>query len=374
METLRPLANGSLRRLLIQPKRAIYRVQCLHTSIPKPAIPLPFDTAPAPPPPAPEPILSSPEERLLRKRKNAELLKLGRELKANRVRPASVLRKRFWKDVTIKETPEGHHQIFLDSRPVRTSNKETLTVPSNKRHLATAIALEWDQLVSAYQATRHHYIPLTSLINRALDIQEADASGNTKVRDDIVGMLMRYLTTDTLLCWVPEKDIHTPPSLRDGQEKWQGESLRTRQKRAAEPVIEFLASTVWPGVEIVPVLAEDSIMPISQPAMTQEVIRGWISGLPAFELAGLERSVLATKSLLVGSRLLVEWSQEFAALKEEGSAGVKRFGIEDAAEACSVEVRWQTDLWGEVEDTHDVEKEDLRRQLGGVILLVGGDV
>jgi ATP synthase F1 complex assembly factor 2 len=29
-------------------------------------------------------------------------------------------------------------------------------------------------------------------------------------------------------------------------------------------------------------------------------------------------------------------------------------------------------MWGEVEDTHDVEKEDLRRQLGGVVLLVGG--
>jgi ATP synthase F1 complex assembly factor 2 len=37
-----------------------------------------------------------------------------------------------------------------------------------------------------------------------------------------------------------------------------------------------------------------------------------------------------------------------------------------------MEVAWQTRQWGEVEDTHDVEKEDMRRQLGSVVLLVGG--
>jgi chaperone required for assembly of F1-ATPase len=370
MESLRPLATGSLRRLAFRPNSAAIRCQCLylHTSSSKPATPLPFTTAPAPPPPAPEPVLSTPEERVARKRKQAELLKLGRELKANRKAPATSLRKRFWKDVTVKETPEGH-QIYLDSRPVRKASKDILTIPLNKHHLATAIALEWDQLVSAYQATKYHYIPLTSLINRALDIQDADERGDKKLRDDVVSMLMRYLTTDTLLCWAPEKDIHTPPSLKDGQEKWQGESLRTRQMRTAEPIIRHLIGNIWPGVEIVPVLAEDSIMPIPQSELTQQVIRGWITGLPAYELAGLERGVLATKSLLVAARLLVEWSQEFTDLRKEGH---DRFGIEEAAEACSVEVRWQTGMWGEVEDTHDVEKEDLRRQLGGVVLLVGG--
>lgn len=111
--------------------------------------------------------------------------------------------------------------------------------------------------------------------------------------------------------------------------------------------------------------------------------------------------MLAGKSLCVGARLVVEWSEAFreagrgtaAAIdedeEEEGAEknieegeeeeGKKlrprspsRFGIEDALEACTAEVRWQTGRWGEVEDTHDVEKEDLRRQFGSVILLVGG--
>ena len=82
----------------------------------------------------------------------------------------------------------------------------------------------------------------------------------------------------------------------------------------------------------------------------------------------------------------MEWAEGFREIRErarqrqssgeEGEDGASaegtRFGIEEAAEACSVEVRWQTGRWGEVEDTHDVEKEDLRRQFGSVVVLVSG--
>lgn len=98
-------------------------------------------------------------------------------------------------------------------------------------------------------------------------------------------------------------------------------------------------------------------------------------GLSPWDLAGLERATLAGKSLLVGVRLLVEWSESFRATQQWGQSeerGETRFGIEAAAEACSLEVRWQTGRWGEVEDSHDVEKEDLRRQFGSVIVVVGG--
>lgn len=71
----------------------------------------------------------------------------------------------------------------------------------------------------------------------------------------------------------------------------------------------------------------------------------------------------------MGARLVVEWGQGFEGIRQNGGA---RFGIEEAVEACSVELRWQTGKWGEVEDTHDVEREDLRRQFGGVVVLVGG--
>lgn len=206
---------------------------------------------------------------------------------------------------------------------------------------------------------------MTSLSARALDIENADTEGKANVREDIIKMLMRYLNTDTLLCWAPEKNIHDAPQPEGTT------TLRQLQMQVAQPIIAYLTTHIWPGVEIKPILEPDSILPVSQPDMTKNVIRGWLSGLPAFELAGLERTVLASKSLLVGTRLVVEWSEAFSQLQGNASQG-GRFGIEEAAEACSQEVRWQTGQWGEVEDTHDVEKEDLRRQLGSVILLVGG--
>lgn len=235
--------------------------------------------------------------------------------------------------------------------------------------------MEWDQLVSAQQALKQHYIPLTSLTSRALDIQQGDIQhtpAENPVRESIINLAIKYLGTDTLLCWAPEKNIHDPHNNRGGK------GLRQRQREIAEPIIAYLTTHIWPGVEIVPILGEDSIMPISQPDMTREVIRGWVSGLPAFELAALERGILATKSLLVAARLMVEWSSEFAHLQKDSSSQegsdidvqAERFGIDAAAEAASIEVLHQTEQWGEVEDTHDVEKEDLRRQLGSVVLLV----
>ena len=273
----------------------------------------------------------------------------------------------------VKEADTGL-EVHLDKRPVRTASRQVLTLPKSKRALAAAIALEWDQLVSAQQAIKQHYIPLTSLTSRAFDIQNSDAQfgpAENQIRQGIVNMAVRYLATDTLLCWAPEKNIHDPWD-RQGRKP-----LRQRQREVAEPIIAFMTTHIFPGIEIVPILGEDSIVPISQPEMTREVIRGWISGLPPFELAALERGVLATKSLLVAARLMVEWSSEFAHLRqreasEDGDIIIEtdRFDIEKAAEAANLEVLHQTAQWGEVEDTHDVDKEDIRRQLGSVVLLI----
>jgi ATP synthase F1 complex assembly factor 2 len=362
VKAVRAISRCSLTRSQCIRQRSA-RCQSIHTSGTKSATPYPIAEVHSPPPPPPEPSPSTIEDRLLRKKRQAELLQRGREAKANPAKPVTALQKRFWKHVSVKETSEGL-QVYLDTRPVRTADKNVLTIPKNKHQLATAIALEWDLLVTSHQALKHHYIPLTSLISRAIDIETAVLQGDARVRDSIVTMLMKYLDSDTLLCWAPKTNIHDP------SQKDETTSLRGLQMRVATPIISHLTSQVWPGVEINPVLDSDSILPTPQPAMTQEIIRGWITGLKAFELAGLERAVLATKSLLVGVRLLVEWSEEFASLSS--AKPVERFGIEDAAHACSLEVTWQTSMWGEVDDTHDVDKEDVRRQLGGVVLLICG--
>ncbi|OAL17418.1 hypothetical protein AYO22_11641 [Fonsecaea multimorphosa] len=323
-------------------------------------------TATGPPPSAPVPTSPQYGDRIEERRRKAELLRQGKELRAANQPGAktSPLKKRFWKEVIVKEVPEGY-QVYLDKRPVRTPGKSILTVPRSKPHLAHAIAIEWDLLESAQQALKNHNIPMTSIAARAQDILESEARGDDKIRNEIIATMMRYLDTDTLLCWAPEK----PESPLEMQSE-RTESLREVQIRTAKPIISYLSTSVWPGIEIKPVLDENSIMPTQQDETTRSVIRGWIAGLPAYELAALERAVLAGKSLLVGTRLLIEWSEEFRDMQQKGSE--KRFGIEEAAEASSLEVRWQTGMWGEVEDSHDVDNEDIRRQLGSAILMVTG--
>lgn len=348
-------------------------VRLISTTTSRDATPVHHPNIPGPPPSAPQASVSYPQDRVARKRQQAEALRQSQQKPVNPSKPTSALQKRFWKDVSVQETDDGL-QVHLDKRPVRTAQRQVLNLPRNKRTLAAGVALEWDQLVSAQQALKQHYIPLTSLSSRAMDIKTADEKYglDNDIRESIIRVLMKYLSTDTLLCWAPTKNLHDPD--RPGVKP-----LRQRQREIAEPIIAYLTTHVFPGIEINPILDEASIIPAAQPEITTSVIRGWIAGLPAFELAALERGVLATKSLLIAARLLVEWSTEYGHLRQaetarsdDGSIEIERerFDIERAFEAANLEVLHQTEQWGEVEDTHDVDKEDVRAQLGSVIILV----
>lgn len=318
----------------------------------------------------------------------------------------------------------GAFQIHLDDRPLRRpnndpNNREIIRLPLTKPYLAHALALEWDQLVSAEQATRQHLLPLTSLICRALDIADDDKAhynghgyagssssqeqsplsseggSSPPIRTAITTTLLRYLDTDSLLCWAPA------PSPSDADPT--SPSLRSQQEQTAGQITAFLTRHVWPGLTLEPVLEDGSIVPRGQRPGVRDAVRRWVLALPSWELAGLERATLAGKGLLGAARLVVEWSdagagiasrrvrggddgsappalgsqkgEEYDALgrgREEDGVRDAKFGVGEAAMAASLEVDWQTRRWGEVEDTHDVDKEDLRRQLGSVILLVSG--
>ncbi|KAI9849814.1 MAG: ATP synthase complex assembly protein atp12 [Sclerophora amabilis] len=362
-------------------RKCILRRQFLHTTVPNPATPLPI-TAHGPPPKAPLPAVSQHDDRTARRKNQAEMLRQAQDLRSAE-KPSGRLKSRFWKNVSVQETPEyivspDGLQIHLDSRPVRTPSKAVLNIPHSKSHLAFGIALEWDYLASAQQALKQHLIPLTFLVSRADDIKTEDQNGESRSREEVVEMVMRFLDTDTLLCWAPETSSSSTiaqgmsTQLGDGGvDNGQSRNLRDLQSKTAQPIIDFLTTHIWPGAEIHPSTDSNSIMPSPQPQITKDIIRGWVTGLPAYELSGLERAVLATKSLLVAARFVAEWSPGFDDLhRDDTGAKQARFGIDEAQEAATVEVRWQTKMWGEVEDTHDVDREDLRRQLGSVIMLI----
>ena len=78
----------------------IYR--CLHASPFRAANPLP-NTAAGPPPSAPVPAASQYGERVDRRRRQAELLRRGQDLRASQMKPGSAMKKRFWKDVNVRQ-------------------------------------------------------------------------------------------------------------------------------------------------------------------------------------------------------------------------------------------------------------------------------
>lgn len=105
MESIRP----ALATLRIGAPRRAYRplYQCLHTSAQWRATPLPHPSVPGPPPGTPTPQVTDALERVARKKRQAEMMKEAKDLKATSApsnKPKALLKKRFWKDVTVKET------------------------------------------------------------------------------------------------------------------------------------------------------------------------------------------------------------------------------------------------------------------------------
>lgn len=247
--------------------------------------------------------------------------------------------------------------VTLDNRMLKTPEKAPLLIPKSKPLLAHGIALEWSRLRSAADAQKSYRVPLTQLASRAIDMAAQEARDDFERRSDAVPSLVRFLDTDTVLCWAPS----TPEHLREPGRP----QLRDLQLASAKPLLDYLATRLWPGLDIWAV--DGDVAGISgrgQPAATRDALLRWMRALDVWKFVGFERVVHATKSFVIGARLVDEWAEH----------GDGRWGVEEAAQAASIEVAFQTRQWGEVEDTHDVENEDLRRQLGAGWLMMLGEV
>jgi len=155
--------------------------------------------------------------------------------------------------------------------------------------------------------------------------------GEEQTRAEVRASLLDYLDTDTI-CFFQDE----PPPLVVLQEKhW-------------EPLLNWARSTF--NVEI---QKFDSILYNSQPQATKQKFDELLAQFDGWEMAAMERATYTTKSFIVALAL------------------VKRhLTAEEAAETAQVEVNSQIERWGEVEDSHDVDFHDVRRQLGSAACLV----
>lgn len=103
----------SRRFVCLNRQNSVFHAQrAIHTTSPKPATVVPI-TATGPPPSAPVPSAEHVDSRVARRRKQAELLKRGQDLKAvsGGTGGGTAKQKRFWKDVHVTKV-DGQSQLI----------------------------------------------------------------------------------------------------------------------------------------------------------------------------------------------------------------------------------------------------------------------
>ncbi|ATY33702.1 ATP12 family chaperone protein [Sphingomonas psychrotolerans] len=212
--------------------------------------------------------------------------------------------RRFWKDVTV----EPGNGIALDTRPVRTPGRATLTVPT--RALAEAIAEEWRAVGDTLDPRA---MPLTGLANAAIDHVAPDPAA-------FAAGLAAYGESDLLYYRAEE-----PAALVD------------RQAAAWDPLLDWARGRY--DVHFEPTAG---VMHHAQPEATVARLGEAVAALDAFRLAALSPVVTISGSLVAALAL-----------------------IEDAAtpeavwQAAHIDEDWQAERWGE--DTLAVQAREARR-------------
>ncbi|KAF8803505.1 ATP12-domain-containing protein [Phlegmacium glaucopus] len=235
---------------------------------------------------------------------------------------AEATQKRFWKEVGIERRGDSL-TVTLDKRALKTPAGQTLLLPLNKTLPAALIAAEWDHQEILLKP---HALPMTSIVSRALDAMKDD-----KTRAEVREALLKYLDTDTI-CF-----FHNNP-----------EPLERLQTKHWTPLLNWARKNFDVEFNI-----SESILSAAQPIATREKLRKVMESFDQWEMAAMERATYGSKSLIIALALIQN-----------------HLTVEEAALAATVEVNSQIERWGEVEDTHDVDYHDVRRQLGSAACLL----
>ncbi|KAI0691191.1 ATP12-domain-containing protein [Cytidiella melzeri] len=231
--------------------------------------------------------------------------------------------KRFWKSVGI-EPREDALTVTLDKRPLKTPSGNPLLIPSTKPLAATLVAAEWENQETLL---KQHSLPMTSLVSRAIDAFQDETT-----RKEVRAQLLRYLGTDTICFHSSEP-----------------EALVALQQKHWMPILEWAQSTF--NIELS--TATDSFLVSNHPLDTLKKLDEVLTQFNAWEMAAMERATYSSKSFLIGLALTL-----------------RHITAEEASLASHVEVNSQIQKWGEVEDSHDVDYHDIRRQLASAACLL----
>lgn len=290
---------------------------------------------------------------------------------------------KFWEKVDAVHNKDlNQYEVQLDGKTLKTPLGFPLSLPAEKKQLAHLVAHEWANLPDL--KVKINALPLTSLSSRAIDLynvhnnENVDGEMISKVGnvDDIKVNLLRYLDTDTCLIFTildeyegklrSKQDELYFPLIKEFEDyftayaKRKGNLLKNDNERVT---LNFLDCET------------DGLSGNRQSITTQNIVMSWMNDLSMYELVALERAILTAKSFLCGASLLrsncsnESRMNELYQVNKSSPADHYHKTVEELVELGNLEIIFQTEEWGEVEDTHDVDKVDWLRHLSSSALL-----
>ncbi|KAF8976172.1 ATP synthase complex assembly protein atp12 [Entomortierella lignicola] len=234
---------------------------------------------------------------------------------------AEVSGKRFWEVAGVKDMGDKV-AVTLDGRILKTPAGNQLILPKDQEHIALMIAGEWHGQKTLLKS---HSLPMTSLVARAID----GFIGNQQGRTETLNRLTKFLDTDSI-CY--QQDY--PESIvKAQQEHW-------------DPILKWVKEEYGLDIKV-----SQGITYVQQDDEVKQKLWDIVNDMTDIELSAFERATLTAKSFLIGL------------------AVVKRhLSVEKAWAAAQLEVLDQIERWGEVEDSHDVDREFIKSQLASARL------
>lgn len=284
----------------------------------------------------------------------------------------------FWDKVNTNYNEESKQfEIQLDGKNMKTPFGNALAFPREKKHLAHLVAYEWQSLPALQ--SKIHSMPITSLAARSVDLHETNKTDKPEPEkvaqvgslEDIHKNVSKYLDTDTCLVFATSDEY-------EGQLRRKQEQLYLPLIKEFEDYFSAYAKSRGMGDNKVKLTyldcEKDGLRGNRQTSSTREVILRWMEELSTFQLVAFEKAVLNTKSFMCGFSLLRSNCSDpllmkhfFQLNKTQGDYFYK--SVEEIAELANLEVIFQTNEWGEVEDSHDVDKVDWLRNLSSAAIV-----
>lgn len=279
------------------------------------------------------------------------------------------IRKKFWQNITLNNEidPKLIH-IQMDSKTIKTPMGNKLVLKREQGLLAYLLKDEWCNLETL--SSKSYSLPLTSLTSRCIDLESAstysgelDPEATSKRNEEqghIIKDLLRYLDTDTLLVFAPKDELEG--------------TLRREQDELYLPIIKGIETLLYESIPKDSNFSKnrfqlrqldcdtDGIRGNEQPQLVRKAAIAYLKSLSLWNLAVFEKTVMTTKSFICGI-LLCENSVKICPIP------TLKCDVEMIARLASLETIHQTGKWGEVEDTHDVDKADLLRNISAASIV-----